>query len=263
MAGTFSSRHILITGATGGGVGTALARDLRARGAEVYINARGRASVQEFIDREPNASNFHNVGGDISIVGGVDEIVSGCGGQIDTIIFNAAPSHARSDIHDYQLEQWNDEIATIMTGTLLLCQAFLPAMVRRKFGRIVAISSNAAARGTWGRGVGYVAAKAGIEGLVRQVALEYGPHGITANSIAPSQIDTPRARRAGRKSDEDFANYAEALVPAKRVGRPDDICALARFLISGEAAYLNGQTIALDGGSALSTRFSLASGEGS
>ena len=255
----FSGWRFLVTGATGGGTGSALARHFAAKGATVLVNGRTAQAVEAFLAGEPGG-DYVEAAGDIASAGDVDAIAARHREPVDVLICNAATSHPRHDIAGYPLDQWRNEIDTMLTGPFLLARSLIPRMAERGFGRVIMVSSNAARRGTWGRGAGYSAAKAGLEGLARQIALEYGRSGITANVIAPSQIDTPRARRGGRKSDDEFRRYAEALVPVGRVGTPGDICALAEYIASRDAGYLNGQTIALDGGSALSSRLTQARG---
>lgn len=173
---------------------------------------------------------------------------------IDTVVCNAAPSFRRCSIDEYPAAQWASELGTILTGSFNVIRATAGSMMREGFGRIVLVSSSAADRGTWGRGVGYAAAKAGLHGLARQLGLELGPHGVTVNCVAPSQIDTPRVRRGGRRTEASLAAYARDAVPVGRVGRPDDVVSAVRFLIDRGSSYITGQIVHVDGGSALASR---------
>jgi 3-oxoacyl-[acyl-carrier protein] reductase len=256
----FLGRRILVTGATGGGVGSSVAGLLANAGCVVYVNARTQDAVSEFISRQPKKLDFRAAPGDLGSKVGLAQLIESLPADIDTIILNAATSYPHYPLDQYPEEQWTAEVFTMLTSALEICKAVLPGMSRRKFGRIVAVTSSAAERGTWGRGAGYTVAKSGLEGLMRQAALEYGQHGITANSVSPSQIDTPRARRGGRKSDAALSAYAEQLVPAGRVGSPIDVAGTCLFLSSVSASYVNGQTIRVNGGSNLASRLSRAKG---
>ncbi|MCF6274113.1 MAG: SDR family oxidoreductase [Rhodobacteraceae bacterium] len=119
-----------------------------------------------------------------------------------------------------------------------------------KRGRIVYVSSSAALRGSYGRAASYAAAKAGLVGLAAQIAIEYGPSGVTANVVAPSQIDTPRIRRNGRHSDAQLAARGVS-IPLRRVGLPEDVAETIAFLCSSAAGYLTGTVLPIDGGSRL------------
>ena len=143
-------------------------------------------------------------------------------------------------------EQWARDLGVNLTGPFNTIRAVLPGMVQRRFGRIVNISSMAARGGLW-RQAGYSASKAGLLGLTRNVALEHAADGISCNAVLPGMIETP----AVAALPQPVMDHVMSLTPARRTGRTDEVAALVAFLLSDEAAYLNGAEIDIDGGSHL------------
>ena len=135
-----------------------------------------------------------------------------------------------------------------LTGTFNCCQAVVPDMVEEGWGRIVNISSSSAHSGQQFM-THYVAAKAGVIGFTKSLALELGPKGITVNTIPPGFIDTPMLRGQERKGllGEGVAHH-EALTPVRRIGRPEDVAAMTSFLVRDEASYVTGQVLGVNGG---------------
>jgi 2-hydroxycyclohexanecarboxyl-CoA dehydrogenase len=148
---------------------------------------------------------------------------------------------------EVDLREWRRVVDINLTGTFLVCRAFLPQMIANGYGRIVTMSSVSAQQGG---GVfsktPYSAAKAGILGLTRSLAREMAPHGITVNAISPGVVDTDI--RAGATDDAKEAALAAA-VPLGRQGSPADIAALTVFLSSEDASYITGTTQNINGGS--------------
>ena len=148
-------------------------------------------------------------------------------------------------LEDLKEKDWNAVIAANLTTAFLVCREFAPRMKARRFGRIVNFSSIAARRGSDRVGVHYAAAKAGIIGLTKTLALELGPFGITVNAIAPGFIKTPRIAAA------DWGNASAAFIeslPLKRAGKPDDIAGVVAMLCSEAGGYVSGATIDVNGG---------------
>lgn len=148
-------------------------------------------------------------------------------------------------VRDMPAEEWRRVLAVNLTGAFLVSQACLPPLQARRWGRIIMITSQAARTKSQIAGAHYAAAKAGLAGLARSLAMECGPDGITVNSIAPGRIDTPMARAAGAGLNEAFL----AGVPMGRVGTPEDVAAVVAFLVSDAAGYLTGTVIDVGGGS--------------
>jgi 2-hydroxycyclohexanecarboxyl-CoA dehydrogenase len=145
-------------------------------------------------------------------------------------------------------ETWERILAVNLTGTFNCCQAVVPDMVEGGWGRIVNISSSAA-QGGQPLMTHYVAAKAGVIGFTKALALELGPRGITVNTIPPEFIDTPMLRASEAKGmlGEGVDHHA-ARTPVRRVGRPEDIAAACAFLVRDDAGYVTGQVIGVNGG---------------
>jgi NAD(P)-dependent dehydrogenase (short-subunit alcohol dehydrogenase family) len=148
---------------------------------------------------------------------------------------------------DVTLADFLHVIGVNLAGTFLAIKYALPQLVNRG-GSIVTIASTAALRGH-GFGSGYTASKGGVDALTRLVATQYGRQGVRANCICPGGIDTPMT--AGRFLTPEATEVFEKRVPLARVGQPDEIAGVAAFLLSDDAAYLSGQTIAVDGGSTI------------
>lgn len=248
----------LVTGAGGGGGGTAIALALRARGARVVVNglARHRDALERLRedDGDGDGDGLSLALADVSVP---DEAGSLAGeavarhGRLDIVVHNAAGSLPHRDVSELTTSAWREDLGTILDGAFFLSRAAVPRMRDNGYGGLIFISSCAAFRGAKGRGAGYAAAKAGLHGLVAQLALELGPSGITANAVAPSQLDTARIRRDGRRTDASLDAYARSL-PVRRVGTPADLAHVVCFLAAPGSGYLTGQVLVLDGGSSLS-----------
>ncbi len=145
-------------------------------------------------------------------------------------------------------ERWERELAVNLTGAFNLVQAVLPAMIDAGFGRIVVISSGAAHGGLHNQ-VAYAASKAGLLGLVQTVTLEHARHGITANVILPGLVETELVAMM----PAEIRDAAVAATPAGRPGKMEEVAALITFLVSGDAGFINGAEIDIDGGLRLNT----------
>lgn len=217
------SRHEGCAVVTGGtrGIGAAIAERLEGEGWDVARLGRAEADVA---DRDAVAAAFDRV--------------RAAHGPILVLINNAgitADGLTISLDHD----DWTSVIDTNLTGAFHCTKAVLPDMLRARFGRIVNVSSVVAERANPGQS-NYVAAKAGLLGLTRTVAREMARKGVTCNAVTPGVIATDMT--AGL--DGDLAGA----IPAGRVGRPDEVAAAVSFLVSDEAAYVNGATLSVDGG---------------
>ncbi|GHF76669.1 NAD(P)-dependent dehydrogenase (short-subunit alcohol dehydrogenase family) [Amycolatopsis bartoniae] len=244
----------IVTGAGGGGCGTAIAVALAGAGARVAVNGmeHHRARLEELTRSCPGGA-LHPSIADVADGEQVERMVDEVARRLGTptiVVHNAGPSLPPRRITQLPASHWRAETAVILDGAYHLARATAAGMTEKGHGRFVFISSNTAFRGGRGRSASYAAAKAGLHGLAAQLALELGPAGITCNVVAPSQIDTPRARRGGRRDDDSMRRSA-AQVPLGRVGSADDIAGVVTFLAGPSAAYLTGQVIRVDGGSAL------------
>jgi 3-oxoacyl-[acyl-carrier protein] reductase len=143
-------------------------------------------------------------------------------------------------------EDWDQVIAVNLTATFRLTRAAVKTMMRRRFGRVIGISSVVGVTGNPGQG-NYTASKAGMIGMMKSVGAEYAKRNVTANCIAPGFIATPMTDKLNDKQREGILSR----VPAGRLGTPADIAAAAVYLASDEAAYVTGQTIHINGGMAM------------
>jgi 3-oxoacyl-[acyl-carrier protein] reductase len=184
-------------------------------------------------------------------VGNASFLVNVAGGPV-------APSHENPlprlpgrafPIEEIDDVDWTRILATNLTTAFLVCRAFVPALKAQRFGRIVNFTSIAARRGSDRVGVHYAAAKGGVIGLTKTLALELGPHGITVNAIAPGFINTERMEAAawGRRTPEQHQALLAA-IPLGRLGRPDDVAGIVALLCSDQGGYVSGATIDVNGG---------------
>ncbi|MEX5633706.1 SDR family NAD(P)-dependent oxidoreductase [Parafrankia sp. FMc2] len=169
-------------------------------------------------------------------------------GPITVLVNNAGKEGFRRFL-DISPESWNELLAINLTGTFHCCQLVLPDMIEAGWGRIVNISSSSTHSGQPYM-AHYVSSKSGMVGLTKSLALEFGPAGITVNTIPPGFIDTPMTRRNEGKGRFGPGGMDEAIsrTPAGRAGRPEDIAAACSFLVSDEAGYVTGQIIGVNGG---------------
>jgi NAD(P)-dependent dehydrogenase (short-subunit alcohol dehydrogenase family) len=221
---------IVVTGGAGG-LGTAIAARLRDDGRTVVALDR----IAPPGDGESHLVDVADEAALTAVIGRVAARHDGIAGLVC-----AAGTVREHPVAEMSLADWRSVVDASLTGTFLAARAALPAMVAARHGSIVAFSSGYARNG-YRNGANYAAAKAGVEALIKSIALENAPFGIRANSIAPGPIDT--AMLAAER-----ATAVAPLIPMGRVGQPDDIVGLVRFLLGDESAYITGQTIHVNGG---------------
>ncbi|HEX9395987.1 MAG TPA: SDR family NAD(P)-dependent oxidoreductase [Burkholderiales bacterium] len=239
-------KKALVTGAASG-IGQAVAARLRKEGVEVFatdIHQTGDLIVCDLTDQ----GEVENLSGKLP---GIDFLVNVAGGPVAPSRKNTLPDMPKSSVllEDLSEQQWSGVIAANLTSAFLVCREFAPKMKARKFGRIVNFASIAARRGSSRVGVHYAAAKGGIIGLTKTLALELGSHNVTVNAIAPGYIKTERIARAGWGHDSLAAEkaFVESL-PLRRAGKPDDIAGVVAMLCSEAGGYVSGATIDVNGG---------------
>jgi NAD(P)-dependent dehydrogenase (short-subunit alcohol dehydrogenase family) len=228
----------LVTGASRG-IGHDLALALAHAGAHVVAGAR---SIGEFEEE-----GIHAVELDVRERGSVDGAVASAierFGKLDVLVNNAGLG-TNHDALDATEEEWDELMAVNLKGAFLACQAAGRHMVERGYGRIVNISSQAAAVGLR-RHAAYSASKAGLEGLTRVLAVEWAPHGVTVNAAAPTFIRTPGT--AERLDDPAFLEDVLARIPVGRVGSTTEVAAAVIFLASPAASLITGAVLPVDGG---------------
>ena len=240
-----TGKTALVTGATGG-IGGAIARALHAQGATVSISGTRR----DVLDTLAGAmkDRVHVLPCNLSDSAEVEALVPAVEkamGQLDILVANAGITRDNLFVQ-LRDEDWNDVINVNLTATFRLARAATKLMMRKRFGRIIAITSVVGVTGNAGQG-NYAASKAGLIGMMKSVGAEYARRNVTANCIAPGFIATPMTDALNEKQREAVLGK----VPAGRLGTPEDIAAAAVYLASNEAAYVTGQTIHVNGGMAM------------
>jgi len=240
-----TGKTALVTGATGT-IGSGIARSLHGQGATVAISGT-RVDVLEQL-AHALATRVHVLPCDLAdpaaveaLVPRVDEVL----GQLDILVANAGVTRDNLLVQ-LRDEDWERVIAINLSATFRLTRAAVRGMMRRRFGRVIAITSVVGATGNAGQ-ANYVAAKAGITGLIKATAQEYSKRGVTANCVAPGFIVTPMTDKLNDKQREAILSK----VPAGRAGTPEEVAAAVVFLASNEAAYVTGQTLHVNGGMAM------------
>ena len=240
-----SGKTALITGATGP-ISGAIARMLHAQGATVGISGTRREVLDQLAT--DLGAHAHVLPCNLADTAQTDALVAQAEqamGQLDVLVANAgmARDNLLVQLRD---EDWDQVIAVNLSATFRLTRAAVKGMMRRRFGRIIAITSVVGTTGNPGQ-ANYVAAKAGIAGMIKAVAQEYAKRGVTANCVAPGFIVTPMTDKLNDKQRETIL----AKVPAGRAGTTDEVAAAVLFLASNEAAYVTGQTLHVNGGMAM------------
>tara|TARA_R110000868_G_scaffold177101_6_gene415394 strand:+ start:153 stop:956 length:804 start_codon:yes stop_codon:yes gene_type:complete len=237
----------LITGG-GRGIGRAIALRLAHEGADVALADLNEDWAQETAQKVTELGRKSLVVR--TDVGDYDQVQSlaaqtvGTLGKIDILVNNAGISKARPFL-ELSKEDWEAQLRTHMSGTFYCSQAAARDMSKRGYGRIICISSVAALMGPIDLAA-YGAAKAGVAGLVRAMALELADHGITANAVAPGPIDTELLRSAWPKDVyEERANH----IPVQRLGVVEEIAHAVAFFASPQSGYISGTILPVDGGS--------------
>jgi 3-oxoacyl-[acyl-carrier protein] reductase len=240
-----TGRSALVTGATGG-IGGAIARALHAQGATVAISGTRREALDTLAGELKE--RVHVLPCNLSDTAEVEALVPAAEkamGQLDILVANAGITRDNLFVQ-LRDEDWNDVINVNLSATFRLSRAAVKLMMRKRFGRIIAITSVVGVTGNAGQG-NYAASKAGLIGMMKSVAAEYARRNVTANCIAPGFIATPMTDALNEKQREAVLGK----VPAGRLGTPEDIAAAAVYLASNEAAYVTGQTIHVNGGMAM------------
>jgi 3-oxoacyl-[acyl-carrier protein] reductase len=240
-----TGKTALVTGATGG-IGGAIARALHGQGASIGLSGT-RRDVLDTLAAELGA-RVHVLPCNLANGAEVEALVPAAEkemGQLDILVANAGITRDNLFVQ-MRDEEWDEVIAVNLTATFRLARAAVRGMMRRRFGRVIGITSVVGVTGNPGQG-NYTAAKSGMIGMIKSVAQEYAKRGVTANCIAPGFIATAMTDKLNDKQKEAIL----ARVPAGRLGGPDEIGAAAVYLASAEAAYVTGQTLHVNGGMAM------------
>ena len=239
----------LITGA-GSGIGRAMALLFAREGADVIVNdiaEEGGKDTEKEVGELGHRALY--VPGDISKKSEVEAFVHKGIEEFHTIdiLVNNAGIVIDAPITDMKESVWDKQIDVNLKGDFLVSQAVVPHMIKKRYGRILCISSRSFL-GDFDR-ISYVASKGGVVSFTRALALELVKYGITVNCIAPGLIETPILQ----KVDKERIEALERSQPMGRMGKPEEIANAALFLVSDEASFITGQTLLVDGGRSLGT----------
>jgi len=235
----------LVTGATRG-IGKAIAHELARLGAEVVgtaTSAEGADSISEGLKAAGHNGYglVMHVADPESIDAGLKQIAEKSGAPL--ILVNNAGITRDNLLMRLKDDDWASVLETNLSSVYRTSKAVLRGMAKARWGRVINVSSVVASMGNPGQG-NYCAAKAGVEGFTRSLAKEMSNRGITANCVAPGFIDTDMTK----KLDEKQRNAMLEIIPAGRLGEPDEIASVVAFLASDGAAYVTGETIHVNGG---------------
>ena len=237
-----TGKTALVTGATGG-IGAAIATALHKAGATVAISGT-RASVLEEL-KAKLGERVHVIACNLSDAADVEKLVPAAEaamGSLDILVNNAGITRDGLAMR-MKDDDWQQVLDVNLTSSFRLARAAMKGMMKRRYGRIINISSVVGVTGNAGQS-NYVASKAGLIGLTKSLAQELASRNITVNAVAPGFIATPMTDVLNEKQKEGIL----ARVPAGRLGTPEDIAAAVLYLASTEAAYVTGETLNVNGG---------------
>ncbi|MGA2485532.1 MAG: 3-oxoacyl-[acyl-carrier-protein] reductase [Roseiarcus sp.] len=240
-----TGKTALVTGASGG-LGGAIARALYGQGARVTLSGTRREALEALAGEL--GSRAHVLPCDLADAAAVEALVptaEAAMGSLDILVNNAGVTRDNLFMRMKDAD-WDTVIAVDLTAAFRLSRACLKGMMRRRFGRIIGVTSIVGVTGNPGQG-NYAAAKAGMIGMSKALAAEVASRGITANCIAPGFIASPMTDAINDKQREAIL----ASVPMGRLGAGADVGAAAVYLASDEAAYVTGQTLHVNGGMAM------------
>src|SRR4051794_26247966 len=248
--GRFDGRVAVVTGAARG-IGFGVATRFAEEGASVAVLDLDESAAAEAAGRLPGGAEHVGIGADVGSSADVDaaiaRVVDELGGL--HVLMNNAGITRDNLLFKMTEDDWDLVMSVHLKGAFLMSRAAQAHFVAQKYGKIVNVSSTSAL-GNRGQ-ANYSAAKMGIQGFTRTLAIELGPFGVNVNAIAPGFIapEMTDATAARLKLDvEEFRRLSAEHNPVKRVGHPEDIAAAAAFLASDEASYITGQTLYVDGG---------------
>jgi len=248
----FQNRVALVTGSSRG-IGACTAELLARRGARVILSARTVS------DLEGLAAKIAAQGGEASVAAcdvldtaQVETMVKtavGKWGRIDVLVNNAGLGTPIMPVEEIPPQDWDQTVALNLKSAFLCVRAAAPFMKKQKYGRIVNVSSFAGRNYSRLSGPHYGAAKAGLQGFTKHMAMELGPFGICTNAVAPSIVLTDRvSKRWEVRTEEDRKNVL-AGIPLRRLAQPEEVATVIAFLASDDASYVNGVCIDINGGS--------------
>ena len=244
-----SGKRALVTGSTSG-IGLAVARALRAEGAEIVLSGLGAADAIAALEAELDA---RFAPGNLATRDGVEQVMAAAG-PVDILVNNAGMQHV-APIEEFPVDKWDAILALNLTAAFHTSRIAVPHMKAAGWGRIINVASAHSLTASPFKSA-YVAAKHGLAGLTKTLALELAEHRITANCISPGYVwtplvenqipDTMKARNMTR--DEVIRDVMLVRQPTRQFVQPEDVAAMAVFLCRDAAAQMNGGNISMDGG---------------
>jgi len=232
----------LVTGGSRG-IGSAIARQLAGAGWPVVVNYRANeAAAAQTVERiEAVGGRATAIGGDVSDPATAERLLADATAALGPVLCLVNNAGVRADNLALALsnEEWESVIATNLTGAFHLTRQALRGMIRARFGRIISVASIVGPRANPGQ-ANYAAAKAGLIGMTKTIAVEVARRGVTVNAVAPGFIET--------EMTDGLLDEIPDRVPARRAGRPEEVAACVRFLASDDAGYVTGTTLFVDGG---------------
>lgn len=246
MGAALAGKVALVTGA-GKNIGRTIALTLARDGAKVVVNGRADAAAIAAVAAEIRAAggSAEAVLADVSDPDAVARLVAQSG-PVDILVCNAG-LRRQTPFLEMSLAEWREILSVALDGAFILSRAVLPGMVARGGGSIVALSGISTHVGTPNR-AHVSASKAGLEGLMRAIAVEFAPQGIRANCVAPGAVDTARGASAGAMPQ---GLARDGGIPMRRKASVEEIASVVRMLAGPEGGYVTGQTIHVNGGSFL------------
>ena len=240
-----SGKGALVTGATGG-IGRAIAEALHARGAAVAITGTRQAALDELA--ASLAARVHVVPGDLSDPKAPEAVVRAAEaamGQVDILVNNAGITRDQIALR-MKDEDFEAVLQVNLMAAFRFARAVMKGMMKRRWGRIINITSVVAFAGNPGQ-ANYAASKAGMVGMTKSLAYELATRDVTVNCVAPGFIVTPMTDAM----DDAQKSRVTSLIPLQRLGEPADVAAGVAYLASDEAGYVTGQTLHINGGMAM------------
>jgi 3-oxoacyl-[acyl-carrier protein] reductase len=248
----FSNRRVIVAGAARG-IGRAITEAFAERGAQVWACDLLAQQIEPRAGAPPGGGQVHAAHVDVTDAGSIERLVASAGGSlsaIDILVYVAGGVRGQSakPVEGVSLEDWREILDANLTGAFLFAKAVTPGMKRAGYGRIVTISSRAALATSLTGIQSYAAAKHGQLGLVKQLAQELGPFGITVNSVAPGFMRTsPDYERQWTGYDAAFQAELLDRIAMRRMGTPEDVAYAVLFLASDYASWITGQVLPVTG----------------
>jgi len=249
--GKLDNRIAVITGG-GTNIGKGIALEFAKEGADVVVSSRSMANLEKVAEEIKSLGRRSlAIATDVRVKEQVQNMVKRTldeFGRIDILVNNSGITR-RALIVDMSQEDWDDVIATNLTGVFYCLQAVARQMMEQKYGKIINMSSISGVGGIAPTLANYSAVKAGVVQLTKAAARELGPYGINVNAIAPGAVESTiyLARRTPEEV-EDWLEYARKVALMGRIGTPEDIAKLAVYLASDDSSFICGETIVIDGG---------------